>query len=136
MRVHFSAAAVHFYLLNTFVFTDYDCYFILSRYTGQFNYLGDIARGSFECTTLTAACAALKALLDLQEQGKILMVRGKNRIDPQFPAEQGGGYRDGLINAILSDGPAGHVCELQIHMTDFLRVKHDGGHASYKVRRL
>eukprot|EP00941_MAST-03F_sp_MAST-3F-sp1_P001109 g1109.t1 len=108
---------------------------VMDGYNGKFNYLGDIARGSIQCVSLHSACVVLKVLLEEQAKGTVQLVRCKNRFDPKFNAEQGGGYRDGLINATFPGQPEGHIVEIQIHMRDFIIVKKGGGHASYKAAR-
>jgi len=105
----------------------------MDAYGGNFQWLGDIARGSFQCKDLASLCIVLKTLISLQSEGVVELVRCKNRLDPNFHSDAG--YRDGLINAILRDGPPGHICEIQVHMTAFMKVKHEGGHASYKAAR-
>jgi hypothetical protein len=110
----------------------------MEHYDSRFECLADIARGSVKCTSLSSCCYVLKVLLALQKEGQIELVRGKNRFRPDFDADGNGGYRDALLNVVLNlpkNRGGGHICELQVHLADFLKIKHSGGHSSYKVAR-
>ena len=91
----------------------------------------------------------LRALLRLQEEGGIVIVRTKNRFTSPTPA----GWADAMLNIICmapaeSQGAVaaedhtgaplahGHVCELQlIHATMLKARKEFGGHNAYAAFR-
>ncbi len=61
------------------------------------------------------------------------MIRIKNRFDPVFRASaESGGYRDMLLNVRLDNT---HVCEVQVQVQGFLKIKSGGGHRMYSLAR-
>ena len=105
----------------------------LEKYKGDFSRLTDLARATFECTTLTQALAVLEALVAAAGWELLLI---KNRLDLAFNADDQGGYRDLLLNLRRTEGEQeGHIIEVQISLVSVLKVKTGGGHANYQVAR-
>eukprot|EP00750_Incisomonas_marina_P009327 INCI15934.1.p1 GENE.INCI15934.1~~INCI15934.1.p1 ORF type:complete len:660 (-),score=119.87 INCI15934.1:354-2333(-) len=97
----------------------------------NYSLLGDIIRASLETADLDEVVKVLQCVF---AHPSIQVVRVKCRFDPAFDARtNSGNYRDILINCRLGD--ARHICEIQVHLSDFLSIKKFGGHAAYNVAR-
>ena len=104
------------------------------KYDGDFAKLTDIARATFECSSLRDVRRVLDALV--AEDGWTLLLI-KNRLMPEFDASESGGYRDMLLN--LRCVATKHIVEVQITLKPLLRIKQGGvggGHANYALARL
>ena len=90
----------------------------------------DIVRGSIVCGSIGELFCVLRALLALQAEGRIVIVRTKDR----FSRPTAAGWADAMINFVCLGGSgaaAGHVCELQlVHSTMLKARKEFGGHAA------
>jgi hypothetical protein len=101
----------------------------------------DIVRGSIVCDSMADLLAMLRVLHALQAEGKISIVRVKNRFEHPTTA----GWADAMVNFVClangdgtttSSAVAGHVCELQmIHATMLKARKEFGGHSAYAAFR-
>jgi hypothetical protein len=90
----------------------------------------DIVRGSIVCGSMNDLLRVLDALLVMQAEGRIVIVRVKNR----FTHPTAAGWADAVINFIcLGGGAAGeHVCELQLVHAMMLKARKEfGGHNAY-----
>ena len=71
----------------------------------------------------------------------IQIVRLHNLLDPSYSAAHSAGYRDVHVNlrmrtpAVLAGGAWGHVCEVQLLLIPFARIKSDEGHQRYILYR-
>ena len=76
--------------------------------------------------------AVLRAIAKLHEEGRVVVVRVKDRI--RQPSS--GGWRDVMINLYVASDPDRHVCEIQVAHAKMLtaRVGLDG-HAIYGKQR-
>jgi hypothetical protein len=101
----------------------------------EFETACDIVRGSVVCSSMGGLLVVLRLLLALQEEGKIIIVRVKNR----FAHPTAAGWADALVNFVClrgGDAVAWHVCELQLtHATMLKARKEFGGHAAYAAFR-
>ena len=69
----------------------------------------------------------------------LVVVRIKNRFSARYPSASTAGYRDvglqlclaGPAAAAAGPAAAGHVCELQLLLMPFARVKSSSGHRRY-----
>ena len=93
--------------------------------------LTDLARMTFECSSLRAADAVLEALAADAEFQVVLL---KDRLMRAFNANPTGGYRDMVLK--LRCKSTEHIAEVQITLVRLLSVKQSGGHAAYAVSRL
>jgi hypothetical protein len=92
-------------------------------YGGDFSKLTDLSRSSIEYKTLPELYNGLK---QISQEFKITKM--KDRFKNPTPS----GYRDILLNAQLSNG---HICELQLHLSQILEVKKGEGHKIYEETR-
>ena len=101
----------------------------------EFETACDIVRGSIVCESMGDLLVVLELLLALQEEGKIIIVRVKDR----FGRPTAAGWADAMINFVCCSGgaaAAAHVCELQlVHATMLKARKEFGGHAAYAAFR-
>ena len=108
---------------------------VMEKYRRDFSKLTDLSRATLECMTEAALLDVLKKLLELAKEGKIFIVRIKHRLDAAFEALEFGGYRDILINLAFSED--GHIVELQLNLSEFVRIKtKGGGHLAYGAARM
>jgi hypothetical protein len=95
----------------------------------------DIVRGSIVCGSMGELLRVLRALLALQAEGRIVIVRIKDR----FAHPTAAGWADAMINFVCLGGgcaAAGHVCEVQlVHATMLKARKEFGGHNAYAAFR-
>lgn len=88
----------------------------------------DVARGGVECPSMNSVLKALQYLLDASQRGELQLLRMKMRFDT--PSD--GGWRDALVNFVLTDDPSQHVCELQIMHEKMMTIRADmGAHRDY-----
>eukprot|EP00301_Raphidiophrys_heterophryoidea_P005480 c12294_g2_i1.p1 GENE.c12294_g2_i1~~c12294_g2_i1.p1 ORF type:complete len:777 (-),score=233.49 c12294_g2_i1:135-2465(-) len=122
----------------------------VEEYEGDFSRLLDLARGSIVCKDIGDAVQVIEVLTHMANKSQTNndndnnpnndekwpnfdIVRVKNRLDPMFGAAiESGGYRDILMNVKLESG---HVCEVQVQIEGFLKLKAGGGHKIYSVAR-
>ena len=101
----------------------------------EFETACDIVRGSIVCESMGDLLVVLELLLALQKEGKIIIVRVKDR----FGRPTAAGWADAMINFVCRSGgaaAAAHVCELQLtHATMLKARKEFGGHAAYAAFR-
>merc|ERR1711865_370156 len=71
-----------------------------------------------------------RALHELQQTSGIKIVQVKNRMDTNYDNEKNGGYRDICIRLKIGRQP--HICELQIHLAQFLDLKNEFGENGHK----
>jgi len=100
------------------------------KYHGDYRYLTDLARMTFECQTLSAVRQVLSALLT---HSKFQVLHIKNRLALAYNASESGGYRDLLLNLLSLE--TGHIVEVQISLDSMMKVKLSGGHSAYKLAR-
>lgn len=95
----------------------------------------DIVRGSIVCESMSDLLAVLRLLLTMENEGRIKVVRIKNR----FKTPTAAGWADAMVNFVCfggGDAAAGHVCELQlVHATMLKARKEFGGHCAYAAFR-
>jgi hypothetical protein len=101
----------------------------------EFETACDIVRGSIVCESVHDLSVVLWKLLAMEEEGKIVIVRIKNR----FKNPTAAGWADAMLNFVClggGDAVAGHVCELQLVHTTMLKARKEfGGHAAYAAFR-
>jgi hypothetical protein len=102
----------------------------------EFEMACDIVRGSIVCGSMGDLLRVLEALLAMQAESRVVIVRVKNR----FAHPTAAGWADAMVNFIClgsSAGAAGeHVCELQlVHETMLTARKEFGGHNAYAAFR-
>lgn len=111
------------------------------NYEGNHRRLIDLVRTGVVCRDFNVLRRFLELLLADPE---IILVKGsmdKNRFAMGYDSIKSGGYRDLQLTAKLVSAEARelgldtHLCELQLHVEDFQRLKSDGGHKSYIERR-
>ena len=102
-------------------------------YSGKVSRLVDVVRQCIVFSNLTDLCRCLTAI---SEDPSVRLLRVKNRFT-QAAAKMSAGYRDVSINLVIvtpetvSSGVSGHVCELQLLLEQFFRVKTEQGHLRY-----
>merc|ERR1712107_152736 len=105
---------------------------VTRSYGGDFRKVLDMLRSTLQVATISDVYRTLGFIL---AQPNVLVYRIKNRFDPKFNAKETFGYRD--LNMQISfvefqDSVfAGHICELQIHIVDMLKLKTEQGHQNY-----
>ncbi|EKX41057.1 hypothetical protein GUITHDRAFT_112793 [Guillardia theta CCMP2712] len=91
----------------------------------------DVVRQSIIFKDLDHLCDCLDKIA---RDPEIEVVRIKNRLDPDFDSKISGGYRDIGINLRIvstqtkKEGVEGHICELQLLLEDFHKLKTLEGH--------
>eukprot|EP00937_MAST-01D_sp_MAST-1D-sp2_P005239 g5239.t1 len=98
----------------------------------------DIVRGSIVCDSMRGLVTVLRVVLQMRDEGKVVVVRHKDR----FRAPTAAGWADAMLN-IVCLGPglggaaaAGHVCELQLVHARMLQARKElGGHSAYAAFR-
>ncbi|EKX48440.1 hypothetical protein GUITHDRAFT_105588 [Guillardia theta CCMP2712] len=96
--------------------------------------LTDVVRQSIVFKDLDQLCDCLDKIA---RDPEIQVLQIKNRLDPDFDSKISGGYRDVAINLrVVSDetrkkGVEGHICELQLILVDFHKLKTLEGHKRY-----
>lgn len=101
------------------------------KYEGDYSYVTDICRMTFECANLATAFSVLE---ELSHSAKFTLKLVKNRLMLEHNADQAGGYRDMLCN--LECRETGHICEVQITLKPLLQIKTSGGHVAYELARV
>ena len=74
----------------------------------------DAVRAMIKCDAMKDAAGILRLLLEMAKEGKLIVVRLKERYLGEVT---GGGWRDALINLYIPSGNGAklkHICELQI----------------------
>ena len=96
--------------------------------------LTDVVRQSIIFKDLDQLCDCLDKIA---RDPEIEVLQIKNRLDPDIDSKILGGYRDVAINLrVVSDetrkkGVEGHICELQLILVDFHKLKTLAGHQRY-----
>ena len=107
-------------------------------YQGNMQRIVDLSRGSIVCNTFEALYNVINNLQKMKEDGIIKPIRMKNRIENPTPA----GYRDLMFNLILpkimneNKMITQHICELQLHIREFYKIKNGKGHKLYELARM
>jgi len=111
---------------------------VFRSYNGDVSRLLDVCRHNivFEnLADLEECCGVIAADPDVR------IVRIKNRLSEQTVSKEHAGYRDVMINLRIEThetcdwGLEGHVCELQLILKDFARIKTQVGHKRYVAYR-
>ena len=79
----------------------------------------DIVRAMFVVDSMADVAAMLQAFCMFAKEGRIVIVRVKDRF---FGIMSAGGWKDIMINFVLAGGPA-HVCEVQIVHSQLLTAR-------------
>ena len=88
--------------------------------------LVDVCR---QCIVFREGRDLVKCLRAIRDDPDAVVVRVKNRLDPDYAARESGGYRDVLVNVRLETAEteelcaAGHVCEVQLLLQPFAEIK-------------
>lgn len=96
--------------------------------------LVDVVRQSIIFSNLDDLCNCLQ-ILSRDPATRILRI--KNRFAREYDSNETAGYRDVAVNVVMVNeetsrlGVAGHVCELQLILEQFLNLKTDDGHKRY-----
>ncbi|EKX36814.1 hypothetical protein GUITHDRAFT_155121 [Guillardia theta CCMP2712] len=108
-------------------------------YKGKVWRLLDVVRQSMVFESLEEIVRCLKGICEDQE---LVILRVKNRFDPDFTSQQSGAYRDVCLNVRLDNeethrlGVNFHVCELQLSLKDYKSwAMHSNGHQRYVAYR-
>ena len=86
----------------------------------------------FETLRDITACLTL-----ISADPDVVILRIKNRLDPDYDAGLSGGYRDVNINLRFASpatarlGIGTHVCEVQLMLLGVAKLKSDEGHRNY-----
>lgn len=83
-------------------------------YDGDFSRLLDIVRGYIVFSDGAAMLDGIRSILGRSDNDDIEILRVRNRMHPDKPDEDGGGYRNIIMNIRLRGYE--HICELQITM--------------------
>jgi hypothetical protein len=103
-------------------------------YSQDVSRLVDVVRQSIVFTNLEDLCTCLKVI---SRDSNTRNLRVKNRYSRDFDARTTGGYRDVAVNLVIETqetlelGVNGHVCELQLLLVQFHRLKTEDGHKRY-----
>ncbi|EKX42851.1 hypothetical protein GUITHDRAFT_111219 [Guillardia theta CCMP2712] len=108
----------------------------LSRsYKGEVWRLLDVVR---QCIVFESIEDITRCFRGICEDEELVILRVKNRFDPEFTSQQSGAYRDLCLNVRLDNeetrrlGVNSHVCELQLSLKDYKAwVIHSHGHRRY-----
>ena len=114
----------------------------MEKYNGDVSQIKDIVRATIfvrPLGTRVGVCALISAVVSALEEsgseGKLDVVRAKNRWEMHFDAADAGGYRDILLNVLV--GPTKRlVAEIQLNSEAFLKVKDTKGHKAYGTARV
>ena len=104
---------------------------------GNFSRVVDVARASLVFEKINQVLFALLTMWDMHKNGEIRLERIKPRVawEKRRIVEMGG-YRDVLINFSMprAKNPElrEHICEIQLHLKEFLEYKGHNGHATYE----
>ena len=95
----------------------------MTKYRGDTSRCNDQARVTAAVDSLAAVVAVARAVFECTE---IVVVRTKNRFDPEYDAVPIGGYRDFQLLCLVED-PATpgtwRYCELQINLHRMVQIK-------------
>uniref|UniRef100_A0A6T8PCN9 Uncharacterized protein n=1 Tax=Hemiselmis andersenii TaxID=464988 RepID=A0A6T8PCN9_HEMAN len=111
---------------------------LLRVYHDDFSHLMDISRSCIVFSTIKALNECLQAIADDDD---VVVERVKNRYHPDYDSEATAGYRDVCINLRLVSSQAKalgaelFVCEVQLQLLDFARLKTNGSHKRYVEAR-
>src|SRR6185369_9858393 len=94
-------------------------------YGGHVDKVIDIVRASIICDSLRSIVQVVDDLLKIES---VTVARIKNGFTASV---KNGGNRDTKVNLLVND----HVCELQIHLKEFYKVKEEEAHYSYELTR-
>ena len=106
-------------------------------YKSDVSRLVDVVRQSIVFASLDDMCSCLSAI---SQDPSVRSLRIKNRMQPTSAAATGG-YRDVAVNLVIVDEDterfrvSGHVCELQLILESYYRLKTDVGHSRYVAYR-
>ncbi|EKX38216.1 hypothetical protein GUITHDRAFT_115559 [Guillardia theta CCMP2712] len=111
---------------------------LVRSYFGRVSKLTDVVRQTIVFKELRQLVECVEVIINDPE---VEVVRIKNRLDPDYDASTSGGYRDVGINLrVIHEGAkrwgvAGHVCELQLLLEEFVALKSAEGHKRYVIFR-
>jgi len=111
---------------------------LVRSYNSDVSRLLDVVRQCIVFERLEDLCECLERILGDPE---LVVMRIKNRLDPSFDARTTGGYRDVALNVrVVTErtrelGVAGHVCELQLLMKEYMELRTAEGHKRYVAYR-
>eukprot|EP00937_MAST-01D_sp_MAST-1D-sp2_P001148 g1148.t1 len=93
----------------------------------------DVVRGSIVCESMGGLRVVLRLLLQMQDEGRVAVVRCKDR----FRAPTAAGWADAVLNIVCLEGSGReHVCELQLIHAQMLKARKElGGHNAYAAFR-
>jgi len=100
--------------------------------------LVDVVRQSIVFASVHDMCSCLSAI---SKDPSVRSLRIKNRMERNSSAAASGGYRDVSVNLLVVDedtrrlGVSGLVCELQLILEAYYRLKTDAGHSRYVAYR-
>ncbi|EKX40890.1 hypothetical protein GUITHDRAFT_113149 [Guillardia theta CCMP2712] len=104
-------------------------------YRGEVWRLLDVVR---QCIVFESIEDISRCFQGICEDEELVILRVKNRFDPQFTSQQSGAYRDLCLNVRLDNeetrrlGVNLHVCELQLSLKDYKAwAMHSQGHRRY-----
>ena len=105
-------------------------------YKGNYSMIVDLSRASVVCKDEIELKKVIQRVCKLVESGHFHIERVKNRFLEPTPNQ----YCDILLNMTLPRCPGGdactkHVCELQLHIESFHKIKNGKGHKLYELVR-
>eukprot|EP00756_Hemistasia_phaeocysticola_P050762 Hpha_TRINITY_DN25949_c0_g1::TRINITY_DN25949_c0_g1_i1::g.185357::m.185357 len=106
---------------------------VLEDYSGDVGRLLDVARLALVCDNFAAICRLLESIKIAVSETRLVILRGKDRLQPDFPAAtETSGYRDLVLNVGLPGHD--HLCELQIQLRSLFELKSES-HQHYGPAR-
>lgn len=107
-------------------------------YSGDASRLVDLVRSTI---TFTSIKDLLQAVKRIHDDPKVAVLNYKNRLREDFKAEESAGYRNVALSLIVVDKYTVaaccnlHVCELQLGLVEFEKIKNEEGHRNYVAWR-
>ncbi|EKX53531.1 hypothetical protein GUITHDRAFT_100517 [Guillardia theta CCMP2712] len=107
---------------------------IVRSYGGDVSKLVDVVREAIVFDSLQDLSVAVQAIT---RDSEIRVMRIKNRFDEAYDARGSAGYRDVAINLCVVGEESGrvgvsrHVCELQLVLRSFMKLRNASGHKRY-----